>query len=143
MAIMTKQRATKMGIGLVVVYILLVVVFETLLGIAQPEAGGTMIITSFDEANEPIDRVVSRLERNGEVYVAVNHWPRAWARRIQTNTDVQITFEGETWNYTAVVLENAEHDRAAADFTVPLAFRFLTGFPPRYFFRFDPKSDLI
>ncbi|NKB34383.1 MAG: alpha/beta fold hydrolase [Pseudomonadales bacterium] len=101
-----------------------------------------MIITSFEDDGEAVDRVVSRLERGGGVYVAVNHWPRAWAGRIQRNPDVQITFEGETWNYTAVVLEGAEHDRAAIDFSVPFGFRFLTGFPPRYFFRFDPKADL-
>jgi len=143
MAILSKKWAKRIGVGLLVFYVLLVVLFETVLGITQPEAGNTMIITSFNEANEPIDRVVSRLEKDGDVYVAVNHWPRAWARRIQTNTDVQITYEGETWNYTAVVLEGPAHEQASLDFGVPIAFRFLTGFPPRYFFRFDPKSDLI
>ncbi|MDD9957959.1 MAG: alpha/beta hydrolase [Gammaproteobacteria bacterium] len=142
MAIISRKWAKRIGIGIVAFYIALVVIFETLLGVAQPQAGGTIVLTSFSDEGEPIDRVVSRLDRNGELFVAVNHWPRAWARRIQRNPDVQITADGETWNYTAVVLEGSAHDQAAIDFSVPIAFRFLTGFPPRYFFRFDPKADL-
>lgn len=142
MAIIFRKWAKRIGIGVVIFYIALVMIFETLLGIAQPQAGGTIVLTSFSDEGEAIDRVVSRLDRNGELFVAVNHWPRAWARRIQRNPDVQITADGETWNYTAVVLEGNAHEQAASDFAVPFAFRFLTGFPPRYFFRFDPKADL-
>ena len=69
--------------------------FETLLGTNQPTYDGTMIITSFEEDGEAIDRVVARLDLDGQIYVAVNHWPRAWARRIQRNPDVQLTYQGE------------------------------------------------
>ncbi|GIT22070.1 MAG: hypothetical protein CM1200mP40_17520 [Gammaproteobacteria bacterium] len=141
MAILSKKWAKRIGVGLVVLYIGQVILFETLLGVAQPENVGTMVLTSFED-NEVFDRVLSRLERDGDTYVAVNHWPRAWARRIQRNPDVQITFEGETRNYTAIRLVGAEHEQASIDFAVPFAFKFLTGFPPRYFFRFDPKADL-
>ena len=142
MAILSKKWAKRIGIGAVIFYVTLVIVFETLLGIMQPQAEETIVLISFNDDNEPFDRVVSRLERNGEVYVAVNHWPRAWARRIQRNPYVQITFKGETRDYTALMLEGAEHDQAAIDFEVPFAFKFLTGFPPRYFFRFEPQADL-
>lgn len=142
MAILTKKRVIKIGIYFLIFYAVIVILFETLLGTNQPTYDGTMIITSFEEDGEAIDRVVARLDLDGQIYVAVNHWPRAWARRIQRNPDVQLTYQGETWNYTAAVLEGAEHDQGAIDFAVPFSFRFLTGFPPRYFFRFDPKADL-
>jgi len=140
MTILSKKWARKVSIGIVVFYISLVILFETLLGVIQPENIGTMVLTSFEDG-ERVERVLSRLGKDGEVFVAVNHWPRAWARRIQRNPDVQITIEGETQNYNAVKLEGAEHEQAAIDFTVPLAFKFLTGFPPRYFFRFDLKAE--
>jgi pimeloyl-ACP methyl ester carboxylesterase len=142
MAILTKKRAIKVGISLLILYVAIVILFETLLGTSQPEYDGTMTITSFEDDGEAIDRVVARLELDGQVYVAVNHWPRAWARRIQRNPDVQLSYQGETWNYTAVVLEGAAHDQGAIDFSVPFSFKFLTGFPPRYFFRFDPKAEI-
>lgn len=138
----SKKWTRRIAIGAAIFYISLVILFEIFLGIVQPQAGNTIIITSFNDKNEPVERVVSRLERDGEVYVAVNHWPRAWARRIQHNPEVQITFEGEARSYTAIVLEGDEHDQAAIDFEVPFAFKFLTGFPPRYFFRFEPNSNL-
>ena len=119
MAILTKKRAIKVGISLLILYVAIVILFETLLGTSQPEYDGTMTITSFEDDGEAIDRVVARLELDGQVYVAVNHWPRAWARRIQRNPDVQLSYQGETWNYTAVVLEGAAHDQGAIDFSVP------------------------
>ena len=93
MTILSKKWARKVSIGIVVFYISLVILFETLLGVIQPENIGTMVLTSFEDG-ERVERVLSRLGKDGEVFVAVNHWPRAWARRIQRNPDVQITIEG-------------------------------------------------
>ena len=118
-------------------YLGLVFVFETFLGIMQPRSGDTMVITSFDASGKARKRVVSRLEQGGQIFVAVNHWPRAWARRIQLNPNVQITYSEITSNYNAVVLKGEDHLQASSNFAVPLLFRFLTGFPPRYFFRFE------
>ncbi|MDG2140611.1 MAG: alpha/beta hydrolase [Gammaproteobacteria bacterium] len=140
--LLSRKIGRKIGIGIFVFYIILVFLFETLLGVSQPEYGSTMVLTSFEKGGESNDRVVARIEKDGKVFVAVNHWPRAWARRIQRNPNVQLTYQGETSNYTAVILEGLEHDQGVIDFSVPLSFRFLTGFPPRYFFRFDPKADL-
>jgi hypothetical protein len=36
-------------------------------------------------------------------------------------------------------LEGAEHERINADHALPLGFRVLTGFPPRYLMRLDPQ----
>ena len=69
-------------------YVGLVIVFETFLGVMQPRGGDTMVITSFNGNGKPKERVVSRLEQGSGIFVAVNHWPRAWARRIRLNPTV-------------------------------------------------------
>lgn len=137
------MRTSKKIIVLLVGYMGLVVVFESFLGLIQPRSGDTMVITSFKIDGKAINRVVSRLEEGNDVFVAVNHWPRAWARRISENPNVQITYNETTLSYNAVILEGGEHDKAVLDFPVPLAFRILTGFPPRYFFRFELQEDAV
>jgi hypothetical protein len=118
-------------------YVLLVVLFESLLGFYQPQQGNTMVITTFGDDGQANDRVVARLEIEDEIFVAVNHWPRAWARRLRNNPNIQMTYEGVTGNFSAVVLSGAEHEQGKVDFSVPFLFKFLTGFPPRYFVRLD------
>ena len=76
------MRTSKKIIVLLVGYMGLVVVFESFLGLIQPRSGDTMVITSFKTDGKAINRVVSRLEEGNDVFVAVNHWPRAWARRM-------------------------------------------------------------
>ena len=46
----------------------------------QPEnvGGETIVITTTDADGTPHDRVVSPLDDDGMLYVAANHWPRAW-----------------------------------------------------------------
>jgi len=141
MPFLSRKMGRRIGVSAFIFYIFLVFLFETLLGLGQPEYGSTMTLTSFDENGEAINRVVARLERDGEIYVAVNHWPRAWARRIEDNPNVQLSYLGETEDYSAVLLDGSQHDRANIDFSVPFSFKVLTGFPPRYFFRFDPLDN--
>jgi len=133
------MRLSKVLIVIVVAYVGVVVAFESLLGYFQPADASTMVITTFDEVGQGADRVVARLESNGELYVAANHWPRAWYNEALENSDVEITFKGETLPYQAVLLEGSDHDRVNAAHALPLAFRILTGFPPRYLMRLDPK----
>jgi hypothetical protein len=83
---------------------------------------------------------VSRLESDGRLYVAANHWPRAWYRRALENPDVQVTLDGEKRDYRAVRVTGVEHDRVEGENGVGLVFRILTGFPPRYFVRLDPRE---
>ena len=135
------MRTSKKIIVLLIGYMGLVIVFESSLGLIQPRSGDTMVITSFEIDGKAINRVVSRLEQGNDVFAAVNHWPRAWARRISQNPYVQITYNETTLNYNAVTLQGGEHDKAVSDFPVHLAFRILTGFPPRYFFRFELQED--
>ena len=117
----------------------IVAAFESLLGYYQPADDKTMVITTFDGEGFGADRVVARLESGGNLYVAANHWPRAWFQAAIENNAVEITFNGETLPYTAVLLVGADHDRVNNAHALPFAFRVLTGFPPRYLMRLDPR----
>jgi hypothetical protein len=127
-------------VGIVVlVYVGIVVAFESLIGYFQPTTGSTLVIITFDGDGTPHDRVVSRLESDGQVYVAANHWPRAWYNRALENPEVQVTLDGEKGDYQAVPVTGAEHDRVDGENSLGVVFRILTGFPPRYFVRLDPR----
>jgi hypothetical protein len=58
------------------VYVGIVVAFESLLGVIQPEADSTIIIAIMDEDGIPKERVVSQLESDGQIYVAATPSPR-------------------------------------------------------------------
>jgi len=132
-----KRLAIALGI-----YIAIIATFESLIGYLQPEAGSTLVITTMDESGGASDRVLSLLESNGQMYIAVNHWPRAWYRRALANPKVEVSIEGSKNAYLAVpVVDTAEHDRVQDDNDTGIMFRILTGFPPRYFIRLEPRAE--
>ena len=133
------MKLVKVALVVVLVYVGIVAAFESLIGFFQPAGGTTLVITTMGEDGAPHDRVVSKLTSNGHVYVAANHWPRAWYRRALANPNVQATIDGKTADYTAVPVTGAEHDQVEAENRLPLVFRILTGFPPRHFVRLDPR----
>jgi len=133
------MKLLKIAAIAMLVWVGIVVAFESSIGYFQPRAGTTLVITTFDEGGSPHERVVSRLESGGQLYVAANHWPRAWYDRALQNPEVQVTLDGETGDYRAVPVTGAEHDRVERDNRLGLVFRILTGFPPRYFLRLDPR----
>jgi hypothetical protein len=132
-------RWLKIALVVLLVYVGIVVVFETLLGIFQPAGAGTLVITTKDEQGQPHDRVLSRLDSDGKVYASANHWPRAWFEQARKNPEVELTIDGQRGAYLAVPVSGAEHDRLMAEHPHGFVFRFVTGFPPRYFIRFDPR----
>jgi hypothetical protein len=133
------MKALKIAAVVLLVYVGIVVAFESLIGTLQPESGATLVITTFDPDGKGHDRVVSRLELDGKLYVAANHWPRAWYRRALANPDVKVTRDGGKSDYRAAPVTGAEHDRVENGNRHGFFFRFLTGFPPRYFLRLDPR----
>jgi hypothetical protein len=134
------MKALKIVVIVALVYAGIVTAFESLIGVIQPSAGSTLVITTFDADGKAHDRVVSKLESDGKLYVAANHWPRAWYRRALANPDVQATVDGQKGDYRAVPVTGAEHERVDGEHALPAAFRVLTGFPPRYFVRLDPRQ---
>lgn len=135
------MRAVKIVAIVLVVYALVVVVFETLLGSLQPASPDTVVITTTDAEGKSYDRVLSGLDSGGQFYVAVNHWPRAWYYRLLENPNVRITRGGETREYVAVRVTAEERSDVERDHSAGIVFRILTGFPPRHFIRLDPLGN--
>ena len=83
------MKALKIVGAALAVYVGIVALFESSLGYFQPEPPGSLTITTTDEDGNTHDRVLTELASGGKVYVAVNHWPRAWYRRTLVNPNVQ------------------------------------------------------
>jgi hypothetical protein len=120
-------------------YVGVIVTFESLIGYLQPGDESTLVITTFDGDGVPHDRVLSRLESSGKLYVATNHWTRAWYHRALERPEVQVTVGGEKGDYRVVPVTGVEHDRVDRENGLGLVLRILTGFPPRYFVRLEPR----
>lgn len=134
------MKALKIAVIVLLVYAGIVTAFESLIGYLQPaQPGSTIVITTFDADGSPYDRVVSRLDTGGQIYVAANHWPRAWYHRALANPKVQATIDGAKRDFRAVPVTGEEHDRVESEHPHGPVFLFLTGFPPRYFVRLDPS----
>ena len=129
----------KIAIGIVIAYASVVALFESLLGYYQPQSDGTLTITTTNAAGTEADRVLSSIRVKDRLYVAANHWPRAWYRQTLDNPDVMVTINGERAPYKAVAIRNEEHETVNSASPLPLGFRVLTGFPPRYFIRLDQR----
>ena len=134
------MSTAKLPLIVLLAYVGVVVAFESSLGYLQPTSEGTIVITTTDRDGESRDRVLARLESQGQLYVARNHWPRAWYDRALEQPQVEITVDGERRAYLAVPVSGPEHDRVDAENSLGLVFRILTGFPTRYILRFDPHD---
>ena len=143
------MKLIKIVAGVFLAYVLLVVAFETFLRVAQPEFtmdpdkewGSTIVITTTGADGEAQKRVVSPMISDGTLYVSANHWPRSWYNRVLENPNVQVTNKDVTKDYKAVPIAggSADHDRLNREHPHSFGFRFLTGFPPRRFVRFEPR----
>ena len=134
------MKAVKI-IGIVLgIWVAIVVIFETLIGTMQPTSSDSVTITTFDAEGNSFDRVLSGLDSGGQFYVAVNHWPRAWYRRLLVNPRVRILRDGETRDYLAVRVSGEEASRVEREYPRGPVVGFLMGFAPRYFIRLDPAD---
>ena len=135
-----RKKSLKIAIILLVLYALLVVLFESSLGYFQPESASTLQIATINADGTVNQRILARIDSAGQLYVAANHWPRAWYREALANPSVEVNLENGQGSYISVPVEGAEHDSVNADSSLGLMFRILTGFPPRYFLRLDPAG---
>lgn len=133
------MKAAKIVATVVVAYLGVVVAFESLIGYFQPAGETTLVITTIDRDGVAHDRVVSGLESSGQLYIATNHWIRGWYDRALEQPEVRVTRNGETGDYRTVPVTGAEHDRVAGENSLGIGLRILTGFPPRYLVRLDPR----
>ena len=107
----------------------------------QPEniGGTTIVITTAGADGKPHERVLSPIDDDGQLFVAANHWPRAWYRRALENPDVRVTRGDETSDYRAVPVSEQERERLLDESGFPLVAYLFTGFAPRQFLRLDPR----
>ncbi len=135
---MDRLRVAKaVGFGLLG-YLVLVVAFETMLAVLQPETGDTIVITTTDADGVTSDRVLGRDFAGGQHYASVNHWPRAWYHNALADPRVQVTMDGTTADYLAVSIDEEEHERVAAEIGNGILFKLMVGFAPQRFLRLDP-----
>ena len=104
----------------------------------QPETGTTIVLSTTDADGTSHDRVLSPIDDDGQLFVAANHWPRAWYRRALENPDVRVTRDGHTADYRAVPVSEAERERLLDESGFPTFAYLFTGFAPRQFLRLDP-----
>jgi hypothetical protein len=133
------MKAVKWIVIVLLAYVAVVVLFESLIGYFQPTNETTLVITTTGDDGAPHDRVLASLESGGQLYVAANHWPRAWYEQALANPEVEVEVNGEKGPYRAVPIVGEEHDRVNSEHALPLPFRILTGFPPRHLLRLDPR----
>lgn len=107
----------------------------------QPEnlGGSTIVITTSDPDGTSYERVLSPIDEGEQLFVAANHWPRAWYRRALINPDVRVRRDGVTTDYRAVPVDAAERERLLDESGFPLVAYLFTGFAPREFLRLDPR----
>ena len=139
------NRKVKVLIAIALSYVAIVVVFETLLASFQPRGDDNLVITYTDSNGNPSNRVLSLFESDGEIYLAANHWPRAWFRTVQENPNVHIEFGGalsqQSGEYLAVPISEEDRTNILADNPSSLVLRFLMGFPRREFLRLEAQWD--
>ena len=127
-------------------YLGIVVAFESLVGYMGRrharrgvQAGETWLLITATVDGEDRSVVVAGVESAGRTYVAANHWPGTWYRRVVENPDVRVTVHGRQAAHRAVPVSGDEHARIEREYRLPLIVRILSGFPPRAFLRLDPR----
>ncbi len=138
------MKPLKVLFVLALVYVGIVVLFESSLGYIQPQGEDTLLLSVEDASGEIHARVLSPFELNNQLYVAVNHWPRQWYKRLQENPNVVVAYQGESKSATAVsVTTDPELSEIGEAYQLGFLIRFLTGFPPRAFVRLDDIPQTI
>jgi len=132
------MKAVKIIVIVFLVYAGIVAVFESTLGYVQPKDASNLVIATVDANGNTKERVVSRIESGGQLYIAANHWPRRWYNDVLARPEVQVTSDGKTQAYVAVPVTGEEFERVNADHRLGMVIRILTGFPPRRLVRLDP-----
>jgi hypothetical protein len=137
------MKAIKIVGYVLVAYVLVVVLFESLIGYFQPQNQGTIVIVTKDSSGAAKQRVVAKLDSGGTLYIAANHWPRAWYSQVLANPDIKVVANGTETDYRAVQVTGDEFARVNAEHPLGPMIRFLTGYPPRRLMRLEPVTPAV
>ena len=107
----------------------------------QPEnvGGQTIVLTSTDAAGTSYERVLSPIDEGDRLFVAANHWPRAWYRRVLANPNVSVRRGDEKREYRAVPVSAEERERLLDESGFPTIAYLFTGFARREFLLLEPR----
>lgn len=133
-----RRHLLALGLGLSVV---LPTGCMTAVAAFQPEnvGGETIVITTSDGKGRAYERVLTPIDDDGQLYIAANHWPRAWYYRALQNPEVRVRRGGDTTDYRVVPATEAERERLLDHPGFPKIAYLLTGFAPRVFLRLEPR----
>jgi hypothetical protein len=106
---------------------------------AENIGGATIVLSTAGADGKSHERVLSPIDHDDQLFVAANHWPRAWYHRALENPNVRVTRDGETTDYRAVPVSEQERERLLDESGFPLVAYVFTGFAPRQFLRLDPR----
>ena len=76
---------------------------------------GVLVLTTTDSEGGRYDRLLGRAQIDGAYYLVANSWPRRWYYRALANPDVEVTVDGKRMLFTAVRVDEAEHERLLED----------------------------
>ncbi len=126
---------------LVVGYILLVLMIETVVWRFQPPMEGalTLIVNPGEESQ--IERRLDSFEYGSTLYVSSNHWFRSWYRAVLANPDVEVVRDGSTRRYRAEAVPAHEHKDLLSNYKMGFVLRLLCGFAPSKFIRLTPTAS--
>lgn len=96
------------------VYVALALALDSAIAFFQPRSGPTIVLRSFDDEGTAHERVLSRIEVDGQLWAMSGHWFRGWYHRVRENPRVEVIDDGATRPYRATVLDPPESDRALA-----------------------------
>ena len=116
------MKAAKLIAILALAYVAIVVGFESYYGYFQPPGRNTIVITITTKDGTSVDRVLTLVKSNGQLYVSANHWPRAWYNRALENPRVQVSLDGEKGNYLAVPVAEKKMIESTARIGIPSYF---------------------
>ena len=121
-----------------VVYIGIVVLFESWLGYSQPQGDGMVTINTTSDEGATSGRVVSLLKSNDNLYIARNHWPKRWYDQALANPEISVESAGMTNNYLAVPVTGDEYNRVDSDNPLPTFFQVSDWFSTQIFYPIGP-----
>ncbi len=105
----------------------------------QPRIGNTIVLSTTAADGTTHERVLTPIDHEDGLFVAANHWPRAWYQRALDDPEVRVTRDGQTRDYRAVPVSEQERERLLGESGFPRIGYLFTGFAPREFLRLDPR----
>ncbi|MEM7017946.1 MAG: hypothetical protein AAF512_11500 [Pseudomonadota bacterium] len=137
------MKILKIILGIVLVYVAIVIIFETWLRISQPESDNTIKFQYQGSEGQEV-RVLSRIDVDQKLYVSANHWPRQWYYRVLENPNITVITKDASIEYVASAVTDAETiNRINTERPQGLIFKLLIGFAPRAILHLEPVKKSV